>query len=380
MKGVKKLEKEYLTPLEQIEDNIFLIDWLTVVYHGCTLEDVKESLGMNKSSIPWQEEEKFRNGYPLQCYWNGITISYGADDPRYSKDPTKVRTDMGICLNLSGTGCRAFETYGHGDWFQLLSLYFTLRDTGVREKKGRMYSYNITRLDLAFDDHTGILDIYRIEDDLRHRFYTSRSKVCDIEWSDDQLDDLQGLSCYVGSKKSDIVVRIYDKAAERGFKDRHWIRVELQLRDDRARNAASDLIVQHDIGSTVSAILRNYLLFRDPSDDSNPSRWPVADYWENLLTTMRSLSLWTSPGEEYNFYNTEHWLCRQYGQAIVVLDELHDPFYLIEKCRRMFPIKELSPKYKNFLKSFDIHKPFDPVFAPEVDKIFKEEYIQEEFL
>ncbi len=115
-----------------------------------------------------------------------------------------MRTDMGICLNLSGTGCRAFESYGHGDWFKLLSLYFTLRDHGVREKKGRFYSYNITRLDLAYDDHTGVLDIYRIEEDLKSRYYTAKAKFAESTWSDDQEKDIQGLSVYVGAKSSDI--------------------------------------------------------------------------------------------------------------------------------------------------------------------------------
>lgn len=372
------MKEVFNTSVESITEDIFIIDWLTVVYHGSSLAEVKESIGMDSPSIPWIEEEKYRNGYPLQCYWNGITISYGADDPRFSKDPFNVRTDMGICLNFSGTGCRTFESYGHGDWFKLLSLFFTLKDTGVREKKGRLYSYNITRLDLAFDDHSGLLDIYRIEDDIRNRFYTSRSKVSEIVWSDDQLDDLQGLSCYIGSKKSDIVVRIYDKAAERGFSDRHWIRVELQMRDDRARVAASDLIDQMNIGETVSAILRNYLLFRDPSEDTNSSRWPIADYWENFLVSMRKLSLWVSPGEEYNFYNTEHWLCKQYGQAIVVLDALHDPYYLIDKCSRMFPRSQLAPKYQKLLEF--VKQPFDEISAPDIEEIFKSDFIQEEFL
>lgn len=356
--------------LAEVKENIFLIDWLTVVYHGCTVDDVKVSIGMNLPSIPWTDELKFRNGYPRQCYWNGVTISYGADNIEYAKDITKVRTDMGICLNFSGTGCRAFESFGHGDWFRLLAEYFTLRDTGVREKHGRKYSYNITRLDLAFDDHTGILDIYRIRQDVEDRSYVSKSKYSEIVWSDDQLEDIKGLTIQVGSHKSDIMVRIYDKAAERGFKDRHWVRIELQLRDDRARLAASDLITKGNIGDTVSGILMNYLTFRVPQADSNKSRWPISDYWQVLLTTMIGIRLWESPGEEYNFSKTEHWLCKQYGQAIVVMDEIHDPDYLIERCRSLYPVSDLAPKYKKMLQCYDVKKPFSYCDAPEISDIF----------
>lgn len=342
------------------EKNVFLIDWLTYVAHGATVDDIKAMLGFTSQDIPWEETEKFRNGYPLQCYWNGITISYGADDERFYKDPTKARSDMGICVNLSGKGCRAFESYGHGDWFKLLAELFTLRDTGLREKKGRTYSYNITRLDLAYDDHVGLLDIFQIRKDIEGRCYTSKSKYAECVWSDNQETDIRGLTCQVGSDQSAVKIRIYDKAAERGFKDRHWIRCELQLRDDRAYAAASEITELMDIGKTVAGILRNYLVFREPSQDTNKSRWPVAEYWQKVLEDMEKISLWISPGEPYNFDNTEHWLCKQYGQAIVVLDQLHDPDYLVEKCKEMFPLRELAPKYRKFLAEIEPRqKPFD---------------------
>lgn len=345
--------EKFDTSVTQVTENIFLIDWLTVVYHGCTVDEVKESLGLLSSKIPWVDVEKYRNGYPCQSFWNGITISYGADDPAYAKDPTKVRSDMGICLNLSGTGCRAFESHGHGDWFRLLQLYFTLNykvPGGVREKNGQQYSYHITRLDLAFDDHMGILDIYQLKRDTEDRYYISKSKYAEILWSDHQEEDIQGLTIQIGSDKSDIKTRIYDKAAERGFKDRHWIRIEIQLRDERAEAAAFDLVKNANIGYTFSGILNNYLSFRSPTEDTNKSRWPVADYWLALLTTMDLIKLWTSPGEEYNFAKTEYWLIKQYGQAIRVLDIIYDPDYLIQRCRELYPFDDLAAKYRNVVK------------------------------
>ena len=124
MRGVKKLENHYQVLKLEAENNCFLIDWLTFVAHGDTVEYLKWLLGLDGADIPWEVEQKFRNGYPMQCYWNGITISYGADDPAFYKDSSKVRYDMGICVNLSGTGCRAFETYGNGDWLRLFTYLF----------------------------------------------------------------------------------------------------------------------------------------------------------------------------------------------------------------------------------------------------------------
>lgn len=342
------------------ENNCFLIDWLTFVAHGESVDYIKYLLGLDSSDIPWEVTEKFRNGYPMQCYWNGITISYGADDQRFYKDPTKVRHDMGICVNLSGTGCRAFESYGHGDWMRVFR--YLLRDTSlIAAEHNQFKRYNITRLDLAYDDHIGILDIYRIEKDVRDRYYVSRSKKSEIIWSDDQDEDIQGLTVQVGSDKSDIKIRMYDKAAERGFKDRHWIRCEMQLRDDRAGAAVRELLDVQHIGKCAGGILRNYLTFRVPTEDTNKSRWPIADYWDKLLLDMEKIRLWVSPGEEYNLSRAEHWLCKQYGPTMVVLDQVHDPMYLIEKCKQMYPVKELPPKYHRLLKSLDVHKSFDTV-------------------
>ncbi|MBQ1233185.1 MAG: replication initiation factor domain-containing protein, partial [Clostridia bacterium] len=39
---------------------------------------------------------------------------------------------------------------------------------------------------------------------------------------------------YHGSPKSNMYIRIYDKAAERDLEGIHWIRVEMQMRDEIA--------------------------------------------------------------------------------------------------------------------------------------------------
>lgn len=333
------------------ESNIFLIDWLTFVAHGETVEYIKWLLGLDSPDIPWEVTEKFRNGYPLQCYWNGITISYGADDERYYKDPSKIRLDMGICVNLSGTGCRAFESYGHGNWLKLFSFLF--RDVAlIASEQHKFKKYNITRLDLAYDDHIGILDIYRIERDTRERNYVSKSKYSEITWSDNQDEDIQGLTVQVGSDKSDVKIRIYNKAAERGFKDKHWIRVEMQLRDDRAFSAVEQILREKHIGLISAGILRNYLTYREPSQDTNKSRWPLADYWDKLLLDIETVRLWKTPGEPYNISKTEYYLIKQYGQAIVALDQIRDDGYLIDTCKKIYPPEVLAPKYKRLIHKF----------------------------
>ena len=348
------------TALVEISQPCFLIDWLTFTdfLHG-TPQEVMSFLGLPEDKIPWVYEQRFRNGYPEHYFWNNITISFGADNDRWFDDPAKSRNDMGICVNFSGQGCRAFETEG-GDWLNLFKRFQgDLPSKLVRElsmafcrafKERRRF--NVTRLDLAFDDHTDLLDIHRIEMDARDRSYISKSTKCEITWSDDQDTDIQGLSIGIGSKKSAIYVRIYDKAAERGFKDLHWVRVELQLRDDRAIVAMAQILHTKHVGCTVAGILRNYLTFRIPTADTNKSRWPIAYYWERVIGTMEKISLWISPGEPYNIRKSEVWLKKQYGQLITTLSEIQNPAQLVADCRKIYPPDELSKKYKQVIQDF----------------------------
>lgn len=340
--GVRKLENGNQVLCLAPENNVFLIDWLTVVFHDVSVSFIQALLGMDDPGIPWETEHSFRHGYPCRTWYKNITILWGADDERfYKSDATKsaadkVRHDMGICLDMSGQGCRQFESFPGNDWLKLLHEICD-RDTKT----------TITRLDIAYDDHIGTLDLYRIAQDVRDRNYTSPSKKSMIIWSDDQRIDVQGLTVSIGSKSSDVLIRIYDKAAEREFgSEVHWVRCEIQLRHDRCIVAVAEILKLQHIGRTAAGILRNYLLFRTPeTSDTNRSRWPVADYWDKVLLDMERVRLWISPGEPYNFSKTERHMIMQYGQALITAREIYGSLgAVLDQCYRLYP--ELNKKYQ----------------------------------
>lgn len=188
-----------------MEDKI-IYDWVSITSKIHSPDDFIRLLGLDHDSISW-EKVKGAHGYRDRLYWEKISIHYNGAD------------GMGIWLEMSGQGCRAFETFGSGDYETLFSEVF--------ENPGDM---NITRLDVAFDEHSGLLDIAEICEDTRKQEYVSRFQGWEV------VDSDKGSSVTFGSRSSEILIRIYDKAAERGFDDgRHWIRVELQLRRERAR-------------------------------------------------------------------------------------------------------------------------------------------------
>lgn len=336
------------------QENAILVDWLTVTFHDVSPLDIMRYLGMDSPDIVWEDRLVFQDGYPRQYSFANITIRFGADDAaNYVSDQKKsaadkVRTDMGVSLNMSGNGCRSFETYGSGNWLEFFSTICNL-DTRVV----------FTRLDLAFDDFTGILDMNQIRSDVEDRNYTGSPKMASFVWKDDQKLDLQGLTIYIGSRKSPIFVRIYDKAAERGFTDRHWIRVEICMRADRAVAAVAEILNGMDVGRCFSGVLRNYCCFREPTNDSNKSRWPVADYWEQLLNGVDRIRLWISPGEPYNFRKTEEHMIRQYGQALIAAARIRGSVWdLLRECEKVHP--NLKSKYKDAISeaqaAADLHR------------------------
>lgn len=176
--------------------NIIIIDWLSFTSKIHSVENFIDMLGL--SDIPW-ENGKGAHGYRDRLYFDSISIHYNGRD------------DMGIWCEMSGQGCRAFESLGSGDYEGLFDLI-------------RYGDINITRLDVAFDDHSGLLDLERICSDCLAGEFISKSEYWETDISS------KGRTVYHGSPQSDVLIRIYDKAAERHCTDStHWIRVELQL-------------------------------------------------------------------------------------------------------------------------------------------------------
>lgn len=274
------------------EENQILYDWVSITSRIHSVQDFIDLLGLNREGVNW-EQTTGMHGYRDRLYWSSISIHYNG------------REDMGIWLEMTGQGCRAFETFGSGDYEALFDE--------VRQEPDDVH---LTRLDIAFDDHSGLLDICTIEEDARAMSFVSRFKKVQVDWEYDMAKSVQGLSIYHGRKASDVMIRIYDKAAERGYTDgRHWIRAELILKDDRCM---AFLDTPGTIGERFAGVIMNYLRYVDePAGyDSNRWRWPIKAYWDNFLNSAKAIRLYRKPGLEYNRHNLENFVYGQAGNAI----------------------------------------------------------------
>ena len=211
---------------ENTKENIIIYDWLSFSSKVHSIEQIKHIIGFTNK--PFQEIYGFY-GYSKRITYEGLSILYDG-----------YTSDMGVMVDMSGQGCRSFETLGTGDWESL----FELIKSGHNEK-----CMNISRLDIAYDDHEGVLDLTNISDDTEAGRYIAKTRNYEV------IHGNKGRSVTHGSKSSGVYIRIYDKAKERGHTDgRHWVRLELQLRD---RNALG--FIQNDtaIGKKFLGVVYN---------------------------------------------------------------------------------------------------------------------------
>ena len=314
-----------------MRDNSILIDWLSFTSKVHSPEDIISLLGLQNCS--WQKISGM-HGYRERYWYDSISVHYAG------------RSDMGVWLEMSGQGCRAFETYGSGDYKSIFEII--LSDPAV----------HITRLDIAFDDYTGILDIERIcNDTLKHR-YKSKMDYFSVNQSS------YGQSVQIGNSSSDVVIRIYDKLSERlskiknkddkeKIKDEisHWIRVELQLRDDRAKEFIRLLSDDDtDVGQVYCGVLKNYLCYGYYSG----SKFRNFVYWDNLLKGASALSLYVKPGIDYNLSNCINFVVNSAGNAVDCLLKI----YGAKAFQNMIDNRKISqnPKYSNLIDKYNEKK------------------------
>ena len=177
----------------------------------------------------------------------------------------------------------------------------------------------MTRLDVAYDDHTGILDIDKIAQDTQDQHFISRMRY----W--ETVRSANGVSVMIGSPQSKTRIRIYDKAAERGCADgEHWVRVELQLRDGRAEEFSK---IPMDVGEAFAGVLLNYLRYVVPDPtDGNKSRWETAGYWYALIGDVSRIKIFSVPGGAYNLERCRHYVFDMAGNAIDAMLQICDSF------------------------------------------------------
>ena len=245
------------------------------------------------------------NGYKDRLFFSDISVCYNG------------REDMGIFVNMSGQGCRAFETYGNGDYDVLFAEIIDNYDPD-----GNKRQMNLTRLDVAFDDFDGVLDLDIILNETIARHFVMRFNKGSVEFPFGNSEEEDGgITIYYGSKSSDTRIRIYDKKEEQQRDDLdHWVRCELQLRRE---NALGFITAGGSIGQKYFGVINNYLRFVTPNEsDSNKRRWETADFWKKFIQYDDVISVYSKPGVDYDIHKLDNYVYGQCSGAITTLIDI----------------------------------------------------------
>lgn len=315
-------------------ENTILFDWFSFTTNLYDFSTIIPLLGLE--SITNWEERPGRNYYKFRRWYDGITIEW-----------ENTSNADSLHVEFSGQGCRAFETYSSLPDFNRLLKYVVDGD------------FNLTRIDIAFDDFSGLLNIDKLikEASLGHFISEFRSFLHTHEFKNVRPVPIdKGHSIGFGSVKSDVYFRCYDKRLEREREDlEHWVRFEMQIRNSKAVEFSKNyFLLDKNIGETFSGVLNKYIRFCKPSSDTNISRWKTASWWSKFAGNANKISLYSPKTTSYNLLGVQEYVIGQAGNSIDVLLKTigKDAFFELLDNRK----SELSTKQLNLIDEYDLER------------------------
>lgn len=269
-------------------DNKIIVDWLQfTLLRDDGLNTVLKILNQQKEDF--ERLDKGGLGYKRQIINNNIRVYF------------EGLPGMGICVSVSGKGCRYLEAQGTDIW----RLIFRL---------ARSAKINITRIDLALD--TDIKLINKIRKSVDNKKYISKSR--NISYICKSLENsTRTETIYIGSRSSELMIRLYDKAVEQKLDDVDWERWEIVLKKRKIKEVIP--LLERDISQTFRNILYTY--FRPiTSIESNKSRSKVSKWYLDFLGEVKKISLYIDPKEK-TIEDKWLWLEKQVAPTMALLSE-----------------------------------------------------------
>ena len=176
---------------------------------------------------------------------------------------------------------------------------------------------NITRIDIACDDHDGVLDMDDIVSSVMSNDVNSRMQKRQVVLSYDGIDR-NGTTVYFGSPSSDFRVRIYDKAKEQGDLLSHWVRVELVFKRKNAQAFVESFVNCDSLGTLATGVINDKFSFI-VRDDINISRCSIADWWVVFMENLQAVTILSREEVQHDIDAKEEWFVRQMAASFGML-------------------------------------------------------------
>ena len=271
-------------------ENSYIIDWLSFTCKLGNPFEVIESVGLG--GLKFSETDRGRYGYDLGYTMDGlINVFYSAK-----------RSDMGVHVEMTGQGVRKYETIMQVEgitWrqvFEHLSSFATF-----------------SRIDLALDEYEGLVSFDDIIEKIERGEHVGRCRSFKVISGRGSNGEHTGTTIYMGSNKSDIMLRVYEKNYERQAKGYEidvpiWNRWELVLKHEKANDFVTRYLDGgYSFGSLFGGILADLIRFVEPGADTNKSRWQTSPWWSDFLAMAEPIQL---KGKEYqpSLAKTLNWI------------------------------------------------------------------------
>jgi len=308
---------------------IIIVDTLEFAVKDMTVNDLLFFLGIE--NLPFSYSGKFRFNYNSSLYSGGIIIGYDNFSSEYS-----------CYVSMSGKGCRTFESHLGGshvfDWYNFLLQLYNI-DVSFR------------RIDIACDVYDNSINIKRcLKYYESNKFASKSSRVVGYCFSQEEF--------LVGAPSSNMLVRIYNKALERGYSDglkdgKPWVRCEMQLRDEYASQFVQEYLLSLDIGLVYKLHLSGFMRFLVSANDKrNSQRIPSAPWWDRYIDSLPGVRFASAPGVEYNYKKSYRFVKNQAASSVkfLALYNKWSPQRLYEFFMRNDDVK-LNNDHLSYLKS-----------------------------
>jgi DNA relaxase NicK len=297
------------------------LDWLSGTFPlSVTLEEALAFLGEGFAfnGVPYAPA-----WIPLERGGMGYKACVASGHMKVFHDGTDT---MGVHFQFSGKGVR-----------ELLSSANIHTETDLRAWLARAVGQGIVfrRSDWACDDRSAdepLLDLEVVRQAIDDRSVVSKFKTAEERRKMElgkrgprpMKEEVPVVANVInfGSMMSEMSVCFYDKAKERLAAGaplpagQRWVRCELRA-SDRKAHAMVRAFIEHGF-SAVVGVLWSYLDFKQPTSDSNASRWPTVSWWERFLGECERKGLVIAKPER-SVQRVREWFSRQVAPMLAVL-------------------------------------------------------------
>lgn len=311
--------------------NQIIYDWLSFTTKIHNLSEVIDLLDFRPDTVRFKQEDKGRYFYRKSLYYEGIHIYYDGF--------TIKNGDQGICVEMSGKGLRNWEEYSSADYDKLFDLILANYSDDPDQCKMKL-----TRLDVAYDDFEGLLDLPYIFTETLSNNFVSRLKTQEFNCKRRSGKNI-GLTVSHGSMQSNLYIRIYDKRLEQKAQEilKHWVRCEIQLRHE---DAMGFIKLKTPIEKSYFDVLNNYLRYVVPSDDTNDRRASTAPFWLKFIRSAEAKSIFNKPKNDYKIENLMGYVENQLSGSIKTYMDIFGVDNFLRNINQASQGKPLNPKYK----------------------------------